>query len=188
MKKIIALIISMALFLPVMADTGAAKVKAGPIGVSVDNTKENQFVSVSRAGDLITFGCAYSKTKLAGADSSSTGVLFTLQFDSITGDLEEGATYDLSHSDPSSLNTIAVLARIKNLKGIAITTIAEELADNVSTSTGKLKVTKYDPATGLISGDLSVEVAPVLVTRGGKAKVSSKGVNIKMSFTDWTLD
>ena len=188
MKKLIALIISMALFAPVMADTGKAKVKAGPIGVNVDNDKENQSVTVSRAGDLITFGCAYSKTKLAGSSSSLTGVVFTLQFDSITGDLEEGATYDLSHSTPSNLNTIAVLARIKNLKGIAITTIAEELADNVSTSTGKLKVTKYDPATGLISGDLSVKVAPVLVTRGGKPKVSSKGINIKMSFTDLTLD
>lgn len=188
MKKLIALIISMALFSPVMADTGTAKVKAGPIGVSVDNSKENQSVSVSRAGDLITFGCAYSKSKIDGINSSSTGVVFTLQFDSITGDLEEGVTYDLSHSDPSNLNTILVLARLKNLKGLAITSIAEELADNVSTSTGKLKVTKYDPATGLISGDLSVKVAPVLVTTGGKPKVSSKGITIKINFTDLTLD
>ena len=185
MKKLLSLVLLAAMASPVLAissvDETTAQVKLGPVKVKIDNSKENQNASISRAGDnVVTFGCTYSKTKIKGIKTSSTTALMVLQFDSLEGDFEAGQTYDLSHSNGSVLTTIITATQLKNLKTKGIVSSHEKMGEEIPIATGKFKVKAYDPTTKEITGILNAQVSPMVALRGNKVKLVNKPQKIKM--------
>jgi hypothetical protein len=186
MKKIITVLMLALMIMPAYAnEEGRANVRVGKIRAKVVNANEDALAQISRAGDVYTFGVSFARSKVNGLKTSSLGIAMALQFDSI-GELEAGKTYDLSHSAPTQLTTLVAATRFKNLKGIAYDSVSADNFDdtNFPTATGKLKITEFDSVTGLASGNLVVTVKPIAFTRGGKSRVASKGVKIRMKFKD----
>lgn len=184
MKKLITIIAILLMTNPAFAitsaDEGKAKVKVGPVSANIKNSSEIGRASISKSGNTVIVGCAYSKVVIKGIKSRASLISMALSFDSVEGDFEAGQTYDLTNSNPSALASIVAAAKTSGGKAKGISTIDELMGDEVPVTTGKIKVRKYNPDTQEITADISLKITPTVVTKGTKNKLSNKAQKIKM--------
>lgn len=172
MKKILFTFLLLCLAVPAFA-AETAKVKIGSVKASINEDRENESVTVSQAGNVITVGYTFSRTKIAGLNTKSTTVLQVIQFE-IDGELESGKTFEFDSNTTTPIITAVKVAGAK-VKGFSTT---GELS-SAPVATGKLIVKSFDPATGEITANFSAVVSPISVQKGTKIKESTKGVKIK---------
>ena len=171
-SRTLLLTLSLLVFLlPASADT--AKVKIGKISAKINTNKENNSVSVSQAGDTLTVGYTFSKTRIAGLNTKSSTLVQSIQFN-IDGDIEEGRTYNF---DSTTIVPIVTASKSSVRKSLAYSTSA--ILDQSPTASGSFKVVKYNSETGELKAIFKAKVSPIQILKGNKSTISSNGVSIK---------
>lgn len=172
-KNILVLVLSLLAWgsLPSLAEK--ATVQIGKVKASINEANENQTVSFLQSGNTITIGYTYSKTKIAGVNTSSTTISQAIQFSLAEGEeLAAGNTYDFT-----STTALILASSVKNLKTWSVSTLAE--LSSTPVATGKLKILSYNTDTGEIKAQFSAKFSPSLIVSGTKQTESSKPVAIK---------
>lgn len=171
MKKIF-LVLALLTMTTLTASAETVKARVGNIRAKINTNNENNTVSLSQAGDKLTIGFGYSKTKIAGLNTQSTTISVTLQF-AIEGELAAGETYSFDSTSVTPIVT-AVKTNVKKTIGYSTT-------GNSSTpvASGTFKVTSYDSTTGEIKGTLKATVSPIQLQKNTNVRELSKGVRIQ---------
>lgn len=170
-KKILISLLALFISLPSIA-AEKVKVKVGKVKAKINTDKENNTVSISLSGTIITIGYGYSKTVIKGLSTRSTNVLQSIQFD-LGEDLEAGKTYTFDNTNNVPILT-ASKTNVKTTIGYSTTGLA-----NDPDASGSLKVKSYDSETGEIKATFKAVVAPIQFTKNTKVTDKAKGVPVK---------
>ena len=170
-NKVIAFLLLVCISLPGMAET--ARVRIGKVRANINTNNENNTVSISQAGNVITIGYGFTRTIIKGINTRTTSISQAIQFE-IEGELESGQTYRFDSASSTPIVT-ALNASPKRTIGYS-TTANFESSPNAS---GSLKVISYNSETGELKANFNAKVSPIQIQRGTKVRNSSKGVRIR---------